>query len=123
MRRLEKIGFQEGVLARRQSGLPQPGEKKNGAPGEIRTPDLLLRSVIQELHNPVTALLFCDLAIRLFGEIPLVLRPSCSFVTYCSKTQWVMRKGTGGSTFLKFPHSYLFGLNHVTSEMSKRRTP
>jgi hypothetical protein len=96
-------------------------KRKSGAPGEIRTPDLLLRSVIQELHNPVTALLFCDLAIRLFGEIPLVLLPSCSLVIHCSKTQEVSRKGRTSLGLPRIPVlSSQSGLNHVTSPVIKR---
>ena len=59
----------------------------DGAPGEIRTPDLLLRSVNQESSNTVAALLFCDLRVRLIGEICPVLLPRCSLVTYCVETQ------------------------------------
>ena len=35
-----------------------------GAPGEIRTPDLQLRSVNKEAFNPWPALLFCALQTR-----------------------------------------------------------
>ena len=55
----------------------------------------------------MAVLLFCDLEIVLFGEIRPVLLPSCSLVTHCSKTQWVIRRRGESSGFLKNLASYL----------------
>src|SRR5205807_9949659 len=43
-------------------------KRASGAPGEIRTPDLLLRSVNQESSNPVARLAFLQISRTPFGE-------------------------------------------------------
>jgi hypothetical protein len=59
---------------------------KNGAPGEIRTPDLQLRSVNQGDFNPMARLTFLQIRKPAFGGIPPVLLSSCSQATYILNT-------------------------------------
>src|SRR5437879_9895236 len=85
-------------------------KRASGAPGEIRTPDLLLRSVINEVFNPVPRLAFLRINDVTRLGICSVLLSSCSHVTHCSNTQTVRRAGTVekmSSGLLKDPASYL----------------
>jgi len=63
---------------------------RTGAPGEIRTPDLQLRSVNRGDYNTVTRLAFLQLSESPFGGILSILLLSCAHLTYSANTQWVI---------------------------------
>jgi len=120
----------EPVCGRERSGSPQAKSRaergisvdkdmgESGAPGEIRTPDLQLRSVNQEDFNTVTRLAFLQLSESPFGGILWILLPSCAHLTYSANTQQVSL-GCSLANKCRFPGGPAFGLlvwiNNLTS--------